>query len=305
MIETYYGDCIRILSQLRDAGVKAQAVITDPPYYLDSIVKRFGKPDAARAKDAAFDRISKRFVGKTWDSSEAYQIANDVEFWKLVKDVLVAGAFVLSFASPRTGHRQICAIEDAGFEVHPFNAWVYASGMPKGKSAEKITDSPSFKGRFYGQQALKPSLEPIYMAQKPIEGNYRHNLLTHGTGSFGIDDCRYNGKWPSSLMHDGVAAFEHKDLFACEPYEDADRLFYSPKANRSDRGGTGHPTVKPIHLLQRLVRMVTRKGDTVIDMFAGSGTTGIACAREQRNAILIEREPDYYDKMVKRLFDSV
>lgn len=305
MIETYHGDCKQILVDLRDSGTKVHAVITDPPYYLDSIVKRFGRPDAARAKDATFDRLSKRFVGQTWDSSNGYQIANDCEFWKLVKDVLYPGSFVLSFASPRTGHRQICAIEDAGFEIHPFNAWVYATGMPKGKSAYKLTQRDELKGRYYGQQALKPSLEPIYMAQKPIEGSYRNNLLKYGTGSFGIDDCRYNDKWPSSLMHDGVASFENSDMFAKECYDDIDRLFYSQKANAEDRGGTGHPTVKPIRLMQRLVRLVTRKGDTVLDMFAGSGTTGIACHREERNAILIEREPAYYNKMVSRLLDCI
>lgn len=301
MIKAWYGDSTRILKRLACDGVRVGAVITDPPYYLDSIVKRFGSKTAMRAKDPTYDRISKRFIGETWDSSNAYQIANDVNFWELVKDVMLPGAYILSFASPRTGHRQICAIEDAGFEVHPFNAWVYATGMPKGKSAEKLTGDGSFAGRYYGQQSVKPSLEPIYMAQKPIEGSYRGNLQKYGVGSFGIDDCRYDGRWPSSLIHDGEASFKNSDLFAQEAFSDQDRLFYSGKAGKYDRGLTGHPTVKPINLLRRLVRLVSRKGDMVLDPFAGSGTTGIACALEDRNSILIEKEPHYYKAMLEHL----
>lgn len=54
-----------------------------------------------------------------------------------------------------------------------------------------------------------------------------------------------------------------------------------------------HPTVKPIKLMQYLVRLVTPTGGTVIDPFAGSGTTGIACNLEGFDAILIDREEEY------------
>jgi site-specific DNA-methyltransferase (adenine-specific) len=56
-----------------------------------------------------------------------------------------------------------------------------------------------------------------------------------------------------------------------------------------------HPTVKPIDLMRWLVRLVTPPGGLVIDPFAGSGTTGIACVLEGLNFIGIEREPEYAD----------
>ena len=57
--------------------------------------------------------------------------------------------------------------------------------------------------------------------------------------------------------------------------------------------GVAHPTVKPLALMQWLVRLVTPPGGTVLDPFAGSGTTLEAAMLEGFNAVGIEREADY------------
>jgi hypothetical protein len=62
-----------------------------------------------------------------------------------------------------------------------------------------------------------------------------------------------------------------------------------------------HPTVKPIQLFSYLVTLGSRKDDVILDPFAGSGTTGIACVFSERNYILIEREKEYYDIMEARI----
>jgi len=62
-----------------------------------------------------------------------------------------------------------------------------------------------------------------------------------------------------------------------------------------------HPTVKPLALMEYLIKMVTPKGGVVLDPFAGSGTTGVACKNLNRNYILIEKEPEYIDIINKRL----
>ena len=75
-----------------------------------------------------------------------------------------------------------------------------------------------------------------------------------------------------------------------------------PKASKSDRGsGNTHPTVKPVHLMAWLVRLVSKDGDTVLDPFAGSGTTGLACLNTNRKFIGIEKEKEYFDIAVNRL----
>jgi DNA modification methylase len=58
-------------------------------------------------------------------------------------------------------------------------------------------------------------------------------------------------------------------------------------------GRNNHPTVKPIALMEYLINMVTREGQTVLDPFMGSGTTGIACKKLGRDFIGIDLTKDY------------
>jgi len=64
---------------------------------------------------------------------------------------------------------------------------------------------------------------------------------------------------------------------------------------------TGYPTQKPLGILERIVRVHSNPGDTVLDFFAGSGTTGVAAARNQRNYILIDENPEAVAIMHRRL----
>lgn len=84
----------------------------------------------------------------------------------------------------------------------------------------------------------------------------------------------------------------------------ASRFFYVAKADGSERpdvGGVQHPTVKPLALMQWLVRLVTPPGGVVLEPFAGSGTTAEACVREGFSCIAIEREPSYLPLIIQRL----
>jgi site-specific DNA-methyltransferase (adenine-specific) len=64
---------------------------------------------------------------------------------------------------------------------------------------------------------------------------------------------------------------------------------------------TGYPTQKPLGILERIVRVHSNPGDTVLDFFAGSGTTGVAAVRNGRNCILIDQNPEACTLMHKRL----
>ncbi|TGV96061.1 site-specific DNA-methyltransferase, partial [Mesorhizobium sp. M2D.F.Ca.ET.145.01.1.1] len=74
-----------------------------------------------------------------------------------------------------------------------------------------------------------------------------------------------------------------------------DAIIYNAKANKADRAASKHPTVKPIALLQYLIRHITPAGGVVLDMFAGSGTTAEAAKREGFDCILMEAEPEYLE----------
>jgi site-specific DNA-methyltransferase (adenine-specific) len=86
----------------------------------------------------------------------------------------------------------------------------------------------------------------------------------------------------------------------------AARFFYCAKSSRREKNkgvppgpdgkpGNNHPTVKPVALMRWLVRLVTPPGGTVLDPFAGSGTTGVAATLENFNAILMDMDPHNSD----------
>lgn len=113
------------------------------------------------------------FMGKKWD----YDVpATDV--WVECLRVLKPGGHLLAFAGTRTQHRMAVRIEDAGFEIRDMIAWVYGSGFPKSHNGP------------WGGTALKPALEPITMARKPLAGTVADNVLEWGTGGLNIDRSR-------------------------------------------------------------------------------------------------------------------
>jgi hypothetical protein len=179
--------------------------------------------------------------------------------------------------------------------------------------------------------ALKPALEPITVARKPLEGTVAENVLKHGVGGINVDGCRvgteviaarkggfsdspiygtgaegltfggHAGRWPANLIHDG--SDEVVGLFPVTTSgSSAARFFYCAKASKADRSeGNIHPTVKPTDLMRYLCRLVTPPGGIVLDPFMGSGTTLVAAKLEGRKAIGIELEEEYCEIAAKRL----
>jgi site-specific DNA-methyltransferase (adenine-specific) len=82
----------------------------------------------------------------------------------------------------------------------------------------------------------------------------------------------------------------------------ASRFFYCAKASKADRGPDNtHPTVKSTKLMGYLCRLVTPPGGTVLDPFAGSGSTGVAARSEGFAFVGIEQDPTYFEIASKRL----
>jgi site-specific DNA-methyltransferase (adenine-specific) len=219
----HLGDCLEYIKTMSEDSI--DSIVTDPPYHLKSIVKRFGKPDSTPAQfgsDGAYSRHSTGFMGKEWDGGD---IAHDPKTWEACVRVAKPGAFLLAFGGTRTFHRLACAIEDAGWEIRDCVMWVYGSGFPK---------SHNLKGEWQGWgTALKPAWEPIIVARKPVEGSVAENVLEYGAGALNIDASRVEGepvpinkleewsgfgqkikpdyeqeintkgRWPANLIHDG------------------------------------------------------------------------------------------------------
>src|SRR5699024_11046404 len=149
-------------------------------------------------------------------------------------------------------------------------------------------------------------------------------FTTSDPANVGGDDSK--GRWPANVLLDHHAAAwvdEQSGVLksgALKPYQQANRehysgafpevrevntpaneggasrFFYTAKAPKSERpnvDGVQHPTVKPLAIMRWLIRLVTPPGGTVLDPFAGSGTTIEAAIIEGFDPVGIEMEADY------------
>jgi DNA modification methylase len=196
-----HGNNLDILPTLADNSI--DSIVTDPPYELG-------------------------FMGKKWDSSG---IAYSVELWQQCLRVLKPGGHLLAFSGSRTYHRMVVAIEDAGFEIRDMISWISNKTFPKSQNIAKAIDKQAgardhvakgflVAGEYNNRQlqgpdtayqdpalvtpqakqwdgwgtGLKPTVEPIVMARKPVEGTVANNVLTYGTGGLNIDGSRIEVK---------------------------------------------------------------------------------------------------------------
>ncbi len=151
-----HGDCVAEMRRLAAEGVVVQSIVTDPPYGLTSVVKRFGKEGSAPAKSdgptGVYKRASAGFMGQRWDGTG---VETDPETWRACYDLLPPGGHLLAFGGTRTFHRIAVAIEDAGFEIRDTVMWMYGTGFPKSHDVSK------------GIDAMKGAVRTERLAPKP------------------------------------------------------------------------------------------------------------------------------------------
>lgn len=168
-VSLHAGDCLEVIRALPSESV--DSVVTDPPYALVSIQKRWGKPGGAPSKSKdAYKRASAGFMGKQWDTGE---VAFAVEFWAEVLRVLKPGGHVAAFSGTRTYHRLACAIEDAGFEIRDQLAWAYGTGFPKSLDVSKAIDKAAGAKGAYGD--AKTEAHRRYIEKGELRGDRGHD----------------------------------------------------------------------------------------------------------------------------------
>lgn len=394
------GDCLAKLSEMPDCSV--DAIVTDPPYGLSFMGKKWDydvpsvevwaeclrvlKPGgyllafagtrtqhrmAVRIEDAGFeirDMIA-------WIYGSGFPKSMDVS--KAIDKAAGAEREVISEIKTNSGGMAHISKTNAehGFRPAAYNGHSFDDSA---KNCIQITAPATPEAQQWSGwgTALKPALEPITVARKPLsERTVAANVLAHGTGGINVDGCRVEavggrpliishgdgfgsgehvtaygnglsgsrhggttttGRWPANLIHDGsdevvelfpeskgqqgaisgkepssktnVIYSEYQQQNKSEPRSDtgsAARFFYCAKTSRRERGeGNNHPTVKPIALMRYLCRLVTPPGGVVLDLFMGSGSTGIAASQEGFSFIGIELDPDYFAIAEQRIQDQ-
>lgn len=291
------------------------ALITDPPYgisyqnhYWDKdLPNRQIWGDTLRVlKEGSYGLVfsSVRLMHRLMvDLEDSGFLIKDVLFWSYLNGM------------PKSRDIALEIDKELGVESQIIGKYNYVQGYKKDGADNYYTNKPKYRkapsselGQKYKGSglALKPAYEPIILVQKPIltEKNIAKNVIKNGTGVLNIEQTRipyekgeakvgHNphpiGRVPSNILR--VDAFE----------DGYDKFFLVPKVRQKAEAYNNHPTLKPVELMQHLVKLITFEGQVVLDPFSGSGSTGIACLINDRKYIGYELEPNYYDISVRRI----
>ena len=299
-IHIYNTDCVDALTDLEDHSI--DCVITDPPYFIDKLDNHWkSKKVASDVKNSHIKHLPK---GMKFSKS---QVKDLYEFYLNLSNVLFTklkpGGYFLSFSSPRLYHSIAMACEIAGFEIRDMINWTYTQSMPKGMGMTHIIkkmDLPeSEKQRLileykdFKTPQIKSCFEPICVCMKPLgKTTFMKNELNFKTGlidfsqKVGIDKDRV----PANI----ITTEEYNEIY--------DKNFMISKPTKKEKGTYNtHITVKPVALMEHLIKLFSKEGALVVDPFLGSGTTAVACKNTHRRCIGYEINKDYYDICVKRL----
>lgn len=245
----HLGNCLGTLKAMPDNSV--DSIITDPPYGLSFMGKKWDYDVPSVEIWAECLRVLKAgghllaFAGTRTQHRMAVRI-EDAGFE--IRDML---AWVYGSGFPKSHDVSKAIDKAAGVErevVSEYNARGFSDISPTGDgrnqwAAGKVVDKSAYitaptteaakQWQGFGT-ALKPALEPITLARKPLIGTVAANVLVYGTGGINIDGCRVGieakeaaGRWPANFIHDGS--------------DEVVRLFPQTSASKAGARGGSNP----------------------------------------------------------------
>lgn len=297
------------------ASDSIDSVITDPPYgisyqnhYWDKDLPdrqiwadclRVMKPGAFAAVFSSVRLMHRLMV----DMEDSGFLIKDVLFWAFLngmpksRDVGLDIDKELGVESAHVGdYKYVQGYKKGGADS-------YYAGAAKGKFSPASDLGQKFKGSGLG---IKPCYEPIILLQKPLEKglSVAQNMVRHGVGALNLEETRLpyeegEGKVGHNPHPDGRVT---GNILRMEPFEDGyDKFFLVPKVRQHADDFNNHPTIKPVQLMNHLVKLLTWEGHTVLDPFTGSGSTGVSTMMLNRNFVGYEKEETYCAIATKRI----
>ena len=278
------GDSFTELTNIPDNSV--HCAILDPPYNIQGMGLDW---DHTKLTDSSKKATTVKGlpVGMAFKPEQGQELQDFMfPIAQHLYRILLPGAFAISFSQARLYHHMAMAFERANFELRDMLGWTY-SGQAKAFSQDhfirKRTDLTSSQKTDLIQSLdnrktpqLRPCIEPMTLAQKPKEGTFVDNWINYSVGLIDVSQ-RHEDLFPGNLM----------------PF---------PKPTKQEKGDNNlHFTVKPVGLIEHLIKLFTTPGQTIIDPFLGSGTTALASKNTDRSCIGIELNPMYYSIAQNRL----
>jgi site-specific DNA-methyltransferase (adenine-specific) len=262
-------------------------------------------------------------MGQDWDDFEPREYQKWCEKWaaKTLR-VLKPGGHLLAFSGNRTHHRLSAGVEDSGFEIRDTVTWHYGTGFPKNSdtllkpATEFVTlarsplseDTVNKNVQTHGTGALNidgarveyestDDLKQVKSKNPGRNDSVTSQVYGHDRPQQKVD---VSGRHPPNVVFDDQTSRELDRGMGKSPGMGPSRYFYTSKSSRKERTLEGkieneHPTVKPTDLMEWLVRLVTTESQTVLDPFAGTGTTCLSAKNTSRRFIGIEKNPKWAD----------
>ncbi len=169
----------------------------------------------------------------------------------------------------------------------------YQTGSTAGRWPANVVLDEHAAAVLDGQSGVTESVRSVRLKPGAVIGNGQ----THGAFIASKENVGgFNDSGGASRFFKVAEPDEHGAISPHFPREFDAPFIYTPKAPKRERpvvDGVAHATVKPLTLMRHLVKLVTPAGGTVLEPFAGSGTTVEACILEGFDCIAIEREAEY------------
>ncbi len=158
------GDCMKMLQGLPDASIDAS--VTDPPYFINVLGEDWDEEPESKA---AVQEFHNRWA---------------VEIFRVLKP----GAHLLAFGAPRTIHRMVCGIEDAGFDIRDELCWIHPQNIPKSLDAAKAIDRFFFEGWLVEVNAEFEPKAARQLISDFIQGRRGSDLISELTKRYGLPE---------------------------------------------------------------------------------------------------------------------
>ena len=277
------GDSLKKLKNIKSNSV--DCVITDPPYFLDGLGNDWDL-DVLDKKTGKAKVIQSLPVGMKFDPKQGVELQKFMEdISKEAYRILKPGGFYLSFSQGRLYHRMAIAIENCGFEIRDMLVWKregQAKAFSQNHFVKKMDIPEEEKEKIINElnnrktPQLKSQSEPIVLAQKPKEGTFIDNWMKYQIGL--VDTTiSLDGKFPGTVM----------------------------EVEKEKNKAIKHYTVKPVILMEHLIKLFSPEGAIICDPFLGSGSTAIACINTNRKFIGCELNKTYYDAAKNRIKETL
>lgn len=305
-IQIYNKDCFELIKQIKEEGVKVNAIITDPPYGLMGKHKIETGVDWSRFSNECYEILEDNSI---FGWFQLFKTADKLDWFKKTKEAGFTFKEEIIWDKKQTANPMLQGV----MRSHE-NFYLYQKGSKGLNNVRYDTLKCSLEDTETIKEEVEKFIKGIQILSETFRNyddalifiKYLHDKhLTEQDMSIiykyinkGIDKTFmniYDDKKPNPKLTKIKQTLYGSRLRSVVPMI---------SANKSSKEKFKHPNVKPVALIEQLIKLTTKEGDLVFDPFIGSGTTAIACHNTNRRFIGGELDPTYFEMAQDRILKA-